>query len=537
MRLRKILPNFPPCHRLVRNERGWGRRCLRAGVLVVALLAVVTAVPFAASSAEPFFEISSIPNADRSAAVNMADLNGNGRIDLLVVVMRGLPPEEEREARIHFQSEQGTFSPQPDYVRAIPTGASVYDLADVRSDSPGSELILLRPGGLTLLSLASKSAPRWDLEVSGPATAGIGDDERGFEYFKMVQDGFGDEPVLFVQQIGQLTILTPKGEVRGQMQIPRRANYLIIPTGGLISIESNFQIFLDVPKILLGDIDGDGLTDLAVATRHEVDTYLQREGGHFPNVADRKQALRLITKEDHIRGSGGVTADVGDVNGDGRIDLLLSYAKGGFRNTETLTYYYQNRDGGWAIGEPDHTFRSDASLASNALVDLDNDGRMEMVRLELDFSLLELIEILLSREFDVEVSVFDFDGSSGFKAKAASKKKIELPFSTATFRLKGFFPSVRADLNGDGYQDFVTSGEGDELSFQPGGPKGPFASRRVRQKMSTERMIHFTDWSGDGLTDLVIFDPQRYAIPISIVRNLGRLPGTPEALQGAVHDR
>ena len=102
--------------------------------------------------------------------------------------------------------------------------------------------------------------------------------------------------------------------------------------------------------------------------------------------------------------------------------------------------------------------------------------------------------------------------------------------------MKGFFPSVRADLNGDGYPDFVTSGEGDELVVQSGGPKGPFASRRIRQKMSTERMVRFTDWSGDGLTDFVIFDPQRYAIPISVVRNLGRLPGTPESLQGPSSD-
>ena len=531
MRICEIAPNLFPRQQQVGDETGWRQSGLRVSILAVVLLVGVMGVPYSGLSAEPFFEVESIPNADRSAAVDMADLNGDGRVDLLVIVMRGLPPDEEREARIHFQTEQEKFLPDPDYVRTLPMGASVYDLADVRPDSPGSELVLLRPGGLTLLSLASPSAPRWELEVEGPATSGVGDDERGFEYFKMVHEGFGDEPVLFVQQIGQLTILTPKGEVRAQMQIPRRANYLI-PTGGLIAVESNFQIFLDVPKILLGDINGNGMVDIAVATRHEVDTYLQREGGFFPKVADRKQALRLITKEDHIRGSGGVTADVGDVNGDGRIDLLLSYAKGGFRNTETLTYYYENKDGGWAIGQPDHVFRSDASLASNALVDLDNDGRTEMVRLELDFSVFELIEILLSREFDVEVSVFDANADSGFQEKPASKKKIELPFSTTTFRLKGFFPSVRADLNGDGYPDFVTSGEGDELVVQFGGPKGPFSSRRIRQKMSTERMVRFTDWSGDGLTDFVIFDPQRYAIPISVVRNLGRLPGTPKSLQG-----
>lgn len=512
------------------------RRASRWVSVLAVLPFALTAVPIS-WGAEPYFELTSIKNADRTAAADLADLNGDGRIDLLVVILRGIPPDEEREARVYLQTERGTFPQNPDYVRAIPSWSSVYDLADVRPDSPGSELILLRPQGLTLLSLASESAPRWDLDASGPTTAGVGADERGFEYFKLVHDEFGDEPVLFVQQIGQLTILTPRGEVRAQIKIPRRANYLVVPTGGLISVESNFQIFLDVPKLLLGDINGDGRTDIAVATRHEIHSYLQREDGGFPENADRKQAFRLITPQDHVRGSGGVTSDVGDVDGDGRIDLLLSYAKGGFTNAETISYYYRNRDGFWPIGDPDQKLTSKASLASNALVDLNNDGHVEMVRLEVHFSLLELIEILLSREIDVELSTFSPAETSGFETKPTVERQLELPFSTSTFRLKGFFPSVRADLNGDGYKDFVTSGGGEEFVFRPGGPQGPFKSREVDQEMSTEGMVRFADWSGDGLTDFVIFDPHRYGTRVHLARNLGRLPGTPEHLKPKTRPR
>ena len=500
--------------------------------LILAVLCVaLVSMGGIAFADDPYFEIFKIKNDDRSAAADLADLNGDGRVDLLVVALRGLPPTEERVARVYLQNEDGTFGSAPSYVRAIPEWSSVYDLADIRTDSPGSELILLRPEGLTIISLAAEIAPRWDLDVSGPTTAGVGADERGFEYFKLVHEGFGPEPVLFVQQIGQLTLLEPSGEVRARMKIPRRANYLIVPTGGLISVESNFQIFLDVPKLLLGDINGDGRIDIAVATRHELHTYFQQEDGGFPYEASRKQALNLITKDDHVRGSGGVTADVGDVDGDGRVDLLLSYAKGGLSNAETISYYYRNKNGVWNIGAPDQQLKSEASLASNALVDLDVNGRMELVRLELDFSLLELIEILLSREFDVELSVYDPAPGLGFEKKPSEREKLEIPFSTTTFRLKGFFPTVKADLNGDGYPDFLTSGGGEKFVFKPGGPEGPIGARRVTQKMFTDGMIRFGDWTGDGLMDFLIFDPQRYGSDVYLAKNRGLLPGTPESLR------
>ena len=515
--------------------RGRGFSVFSMGIVAFLLGAVFTTLPALAD--DPYFDVLEVKNRDRSAAADLADLNGDGRLDLLVVVLRGLPPEEERVARVYLQTAEGGFGEKPSYVRAIPKWSSVYDLADIRPESPGEELVLLRPGGLTILSLAAEIAPRWDLDVSGPTTTGVGADERGFEYFKLVHEGFGPEPLLFVQQIGQLTLLEPDGNVRAQMKIPRRANYFIMPTGGLISVESNFQIFLDVPKLLLGDINGDGRKDIAVATRHELHTYFQKEDGDFPYEANRKQALNLITKDDHVRGSGGVTADVGDVDGDGRIDLILSYAKGGFSNAETITYYYRNQGGGWEIGQPDQTLKSGASLASNALVDLDRNGQMELVRLELDFSLFELIEILLSREFDVELSVYEAEGTKGFRARPSRKKKLDIPFSTSTFRLKGFFPNVRSDLNSDGFPDFLTSDGGEELVFYPGGPEGPIGKRGVSQDMYTEGLIRFGDWNGDGLQDFLVFDPQRYGASVYLAKNLGRLPGTPERLRSTEDSR
>jgi hypothetical protein len=477
----------------------------------------------AAARADPLFDIDTIESRGRSVAAELADLDGDGRTDLMVVVLLGIPPEEQRRVRVYLQKPDGSLPRKPDYAIEVPERSAAYDLADLKG-GPGQELVLLRPEGLTLLSLADASGKRWQLPAAGAATAGLADDERGFERFRLVYRDFGPEPWLLVPQVGQLLVLSPGGGVRAQLEIPRRANYFIARDTGLLSVESDFQVFVDVPKLAVGDVDGDGLVDIVFSTRHELWVYLRREDGSFPGAPDRRLALRLVTPRDHIRGSGGVASTARDIDGDGRLDLLVTHVEGSFTDTTSTTYIYMNRSGQWKLGEPDHAFRSKASLDSHALLDLDGDGRLELLRTKLGFGLLELVELLLTRELDVQVFIHRYDAEPGFNETPWMKTQVELPFSLDTFRLKGFMPTAEVDLNADGIPDFVSSGGGNAIEVSLGDGRTPFAKRRHRQKVPTAGVIHFGDLDGDGLSDFVIFDPQDFDVPVRVGRNRGELP-------------
>ena len=151
------------------------------------------------------------------------------------------------------------------------------------------------------------------------------------------------------------------------------------------------------------------------------------------------------------------------------------------------------------------------------------------------------MEMLLSKELDVEISMHRFEESRTFGESPWQHRKLELPFSFSTFRLDGFIPTCSVDVNGDGYLDFVNSGGGEALEIYLGGQEGPFAKRAAKQKMSTAGMIHFEDFNADGLPDFVIFDPHNFDVPVRIGRNLGVLSGTPrnattETTKGAGND-
>lgn len=488
----------------------------------------------ASAAADDLFRILSFESRGRSVAAELADLDGDGRTDLFVIVLEGIPPEEQRTIRVYLQKPDGELPATPDYELAMPGLSAVYDVADVRPETPGEELILLQPEGVTILSLGNAQGRQWQLSAPGPTSVGLSVDERGLEPFRLVYRDFGPEPWILVPQFGQLTALSPGGEVRARLELPRRANYFLIPTTGLLSLESDFQIFVDVPKISIGDVDGDGQVDVVSSTRHELRVFLRRSDGSFPNQADRQLPLRMMTPRDQIRGSGGVSSELRDIDGDGRLDLLITHVRGGFSDAITTSYLYLNREGQWRLGRPDQALTSQASLASAAVIDIDGNRRGELLRVELSFSLLEVVELLLTQSVDVHVAVHRFDPEKGaFEGSPWLRRKLGLPFSFQTFRLRGFVPTARVDLNADGFLDLVTSGGGEAFEVFTGGGNVPFGRRDGQQKMSTAGMIHFRDLDGDGLADFVLFDPHNFDVPVRVGRNRGALPGTPERLRRA----
>jgi len=190
-----------------------------------------------------------------------------------------------------------------------------------------------------------------------------------------------------------------------------------------------------------------------------------------------------------------------------------------------------NRDGRWNLDEPDQVITHHASRGSAALVDLDGDGKSELVRVEFQFSVLEVVEILLSREIDLDIKVHQLSPRNRYPKKPTVKRKISIPFSFETMRPRGFIPTAAVDLNGDGYKDFVQSGSGESIQVRLGERgKGPFAEDGGEQDTSTAGIIHFRDYDGDGLLDFILFDPHNFDVPVRLGRNLGQLPGTRPAL-------
>jgi len=385
---------------------------------------------------------------------------------------------------------------------------------------------LLRPDGVTIISLASAEAKQWDLPASGPSTVGASHDERGFDPFRLVYSDFGEEPWILVPQIGVISALAADGTLMAQIEVGRRANYFVVPQSGPFSMESDIQLFLDVPKLAVGDVDGDGRSDIVVTTRHEIRAFLYAADGTFPRQANQTLPLRFLSSRDHVRGSGSVISAFADIDDDGRLDLMITHIEGSFSDAVTTTHIFHNRDGGWNLEEPDDSFVSDSALGSDLLLDIDQDNTLELVRIRHKFTVFEIIELLLTHEVDSLVTIHHLGTNGHFDSRPWVKKKISTGINFDTFRPEGFLTPTGIDLNDDGIMDFITSANGKGIEVHLGGGRKPYAKRTAMQRFPSAGKIHFADFDDDGLLDFVLINPQEFDSVVRIGRNRGILPGT-----------
>ena len=501
-----------------------------------AIAAILIALAANAARAEgPPFELRELPGVGRIVAAEFADLDGDARTDLFAVSFSGLPPDESRSLRVYYQRSDGSFPEAADWSGPLPSGAAAYDVVDL-PDGPGRELVVLRRRRLSVLSFAEREASARDIPIDGPPTIALTEDERGFDRLPLLRPELGDPLRFALPGLGEIIIVETSGEIISRLDVGSRANFFLPPSPGPLLSESEAEIYFDLPKVNIGDVDGDGRPDLIASTRHEIRVFRQREGGAFFEGADRVLALERMSEGDHIRGSGSVRVAASDFNADGRVDLLITHTSGGLFRATTVAGVHLNRDGRWDLDEADQLFRTEGGFSTWQLQDLDGDGRGELLAVRMPIGILEIIEFFVTRSLDAEVLIYRAPLSGGFSQRPSFKRNLSLAFNFETMRPRGFIPTFQADVNGDGHRDFLDSGGGDAVKIALGGEGWEYKKRAAQMKLDSDGRIRFGDVDTDGLADFLIYDPQRPESPIRIGINRGTLdtrlkigPTTPAA--------
>jgi len=224
-------------------------------------------------------------------------------------------------------------------------------------------------------------------------------------------------------------------------------------------------------SVALGDVDGDGRVDLvsANAASGTLTVFLQEEGGGFA------QPLSL---GDYSLTVGPISVALGDVDGDGRVDLVSAN-----QVSDTLTVFLQEEGGGFAQPLSLGDFSVTDNPSSVALGDVDGDGRVDLVS---------------ANQVSDTLTVFLQEEGGGFAQ----------PLSLGDSSLTGSPRSVAlGDVDGDGRVDLVSANAGSDtltvfLQEKGGGFAEPLSlgDSSVTDNPSS---VALGDVDGDGRVDLV----------------------------------
>ncbi len=235
--------------------------------------------------------------------------------------------------------------------------------------------------------------------------------------------------------------------------------------------------------IAVGDVNGDGRPDIVASLGSGLlQVFLGNGDGTFQPSA---------TYSAGNLGSGGSHVVIADVNGDGKPDVIASSCDD---CAQTGVVVLLNKGDGTFNPATSYVVPGEP-LTGLAVVDVNNDGKPD---------------IITSHSFSGGVAVLLNNGGGSF-----SPSSVVLDEQVVSLAV--------ADMNGDGYPDLVVDAQNlgeNHVSVSLGNGDGTFKPGVTYGKASYPEQLSVADLNGDGKQDVVLT-----ALPISLGHSIGIMLG------------
>jgi len=446
------------------------------------------------------------PRGERIVDHEVFDLNGDGRKDLTLV--RG------RRVSIYLQDAKGRFHPSdPRHQRFnFIDKAILWTFADVDGDGRAEVLFLARDGVYyyrwrrTHLSFV----PRLLFRTKTILTTASREEVRRKDFY-LDLDGDGVRDLLLP---GDAALVLYRGLPGRKFAPPER---LSMRPDVAVSVGSNLptafatsHYWYAQPRV--GDWNGDGRQDILIYQRQQAVVFLQREkGARFGPNPDLVMPVTYTgpLTEGRFKLDRELPTEFVDLQGDGLVDVVATHMG------RATTHIYYGKKGRTALKRPDLLLRLPGVTFLHFVVDLDGDGRQDLILARTDRpGLLDIVKVLITKEVPVELLFYYGRKVGGFPRQPDERRDLDIPilFSSARRGLNvgtSAVLSVLGDFDGDGMRDLLLRSSSDELAVFRGEGRKFADDETITISVQTMDGYRFlepetVDLNGDGRSDLVL---------------------------------